>query len=161
MRGFRQRAMRISDKAAARLKELGVELRQGVSLTEETSLGIGGTTDEILLGRYESIPDVMAVLANEHVPHRFLGGGTNVLIVDGELPWVVLHLPTAKPGMRVEGNAAYVDASAVLREARPGRHGRPDRRAGQRGRRAADERGRIRDADWTARARGGTLSRGY
>jgi UDP-N-acetylmuramate dehydrogenase len=89
-------------------------LRQGVSLTEETSLGIGGTTDEILLGRYEAIPEVMGLLANENVPHRFLGGGTNVLIVDGELPWVVLHLPTVKPGMRVEGNAAYVDASADL-----------------------------------------------
>jgi len=106
--------MRINDKAAARLKELGIELRQGISLAEETSLGIGGTTDEILLGRYESIPEVMRLLADEHIPHRFLGGGTNVLIVDGELPWVVLHLPTAKPGMRVEGNAAYVDASADL-----------------------------------------------
>ena len=106
--------MRISDKAAARLKELGVELRQGVSLAEKTSLGIGGTTDEILLRRYESIPEVMRLLADEHIPHRFLGGGTNVLIADGELPWVVLHLPTAHPGMRVEGNAAYVDASADL-----------------------------------------------
>ncbi len=106
--------MRINDKAAARLKELGVELRQGVSLAEQTSLGIGGTTDEILLRRYESIPEVMRLLADEHIPHRFLGGGTNVLIVDGELPWVVLHLPKALPGMRVEGNAAYVDASADL-----------------------------------------------
>lgn len=91
-----------------------MELRQAVSLAEETSLGIGGTTDEILLRRYESIPEVMRLLADEHIPHRFLGGGTNVLIVDGELPWVVLHLPTAHPGMRVEGNAAYVDASADL-----------------------------------------------
>jgi UDP-N-acetylmuramate dehydrogenase len=106
--------MRISDTAAARLKELGVEVRQGISLADETSLGIGGTTDEILLRRYESIPEVMRLLAGEHIPHRFLGGGTNVLIVDGELPWVVLHLPTAHPGMRVEGNAAYVDASADL-----------------------------------------------
>jgi UDP-N-acetylmuramate dehydrogenase len=106
--------MRISDKAAARLRELGVELRQGVSLTEETSLGIGGTTDEILLRRYESIPEVMRLLKDESIPHRFLGGGTNVLIADGELPWVVLHLPSAKPGMRVEGSAAYVDASAEL-----------------------------------------------
>ena len=39
--------MRINDTAAARLQELGVELRQGVSLAEKTSLGIGGTTDEI------------------------------------------------------------------------------------------------------------------
>jgi UDP-N-acetylmuramate dehydrogenase len=106
--------MRIDDKTAARLKELGVELRPGVSLAEQTSLGIGGATDELLLRRYETIPEVMRLLANENIPHRFLGGGTNVLISDGELPWIILHLPAARPGMRVEGNAAYVDASADL-----------------------------------------------
>jgi UDP-N-acetylmuramate dehydrogenase len=106
--------MRISDKAAARLNELGAEVRQGVSMAEQTSLAIGGTTDEILLARYDTIPQVMRLLADEHIPHRFLGGGTNVLIADGELPWVVLHLPTARPGMRVEGNSARVEASADL-----------------------------------------------
>jgi UDP-N-acetylmuramate dehydrogenase len=106
--------MRIDDHTAARLKELGVELRHGVSLAEQTSLGIGGTTDELLLRRYDTIPEVMRLLTDENIPHRFLGGGTNVLIADGELPWVVLHLPTAHPGMRVEGNTAYVDASADL-----------------------------------------------
>jgi UDP-N-acetylmuramate dehydrogenase len=106
--------MRIKDAVAARLKELGVEVRRGVSLADETSLGIGGTTDELLLRQYETIPDVIRLLADEHIPHRFLGGGTNVLIADGELPWVILHLPVAHPGMRVEGNAAYVDASADL-----------------------------------------------
>jgi len=106
--------MRIKDTAAARLRELGVELKQGVALADETSLGIGGTTDELLLRNYESIPEVMRLLADEHIPHRFLGGGTNVLIADGDLPYVILHLPTAHPGMRVEGNAAYVDASADL-----------------------------------------------
>jgi UDP-N-acetylmuramate dehydrogenase len=107
--------MRISDKPiAARLKELGVELRAGVSLQEKTSLAIGGTTDELLLRNYVTIPQVMRLLADENIPYRFLGGGTNVLIADGELPWVILHLPTSHPGMRVEGNRAYVDASADL-----------------------------------------------
>jgi UDP-N-acetylmuramate dehydrogenase len=106
--------MRINDKAAARLKELGIELRQGISLADNTSLGIGGTTDEILLRQYETIPQVMRLLADEQIPYRFLGGGTNVLVADGELAWVVLHLPSARPGVRVEGNAAYVDASADL-----------------------------------------------
>ena len=106
--------MRIRDTAAARLKELGIEVKQGVSLADETSLGIGGTTDELLLRNYETIPEAMRLLAEEKIPHRFLGGGTNVLIADGELPYVILHLPTAHPGMRVEGNAAYVDASADL-----------------------------------------------
>jgi UDP-N-acetylmuramate dehydrogenase len=106
--------MRINDAAAARLKELGVELRPSISLTEKTSLEIGGTTDELLLRRYDTIPHVMRLLADEHIPYKFLGGGTNVLIADGELPYIVLHLPSVQTGMRVEGNAAYVDASADL-----------------------------------------------
>ena len=107
--------MRISDKPmAVRLKDLGVELRPGVSLTEKTSLGIGGTTDELLLHQYDTIPHVMRLLADENIPCRFLGGGTNVLIADGELPYVVLHLPAAHPGVRFDGNMAYVDASADL-----------------------------------------------
>jgi UDP-N-acetylmuramate dehydrogenase len=106
--------MRINDNAAARLKELGVELRQGISLSDKTSLEIGGATDEILLRRYDTIPQVMRLLADEQIPYRFLGGGTNVLIADGELPYVVLHLPSVQAGMRVEGNAAFVDASADL-----------------------------------------------
>jgi UDP-N-acetylmuramate dehydrogenase len=107
--------MRISEKpVAARLIELGVELRPGVSLTEKTSLGIGGSTDELLLRRYETIPHVMRLLADEDIPYHFLGGGTNVLIADGELPYVILHLPAAHPAVRIEGNMAYVDASADL-----------------------------------------------
>jgi UDP-N-acetylmuramate dehydrogenase len=106
--------MRIKEKLAARLKELGVEVRPGVSLVEKTSLGIGGTTDELLLRRYQTIPATMRLLAGENIRHRFLGSGTNVLVADGELPWVALHLPSTPPGMRVEGNAAYVDASADL-----------------------------------------------
>jgi len=106
--------MRINEKLGARLQELGVELRPSVPLSEKTSLGIGGTTDQLLLRKFETIPDVMHLLANENIPHRFLGGGTNVLIADGELPYIVLHLPTSQPGMRVEGKAAFVDAAADL-----------------------------------------------
>jgi UDP-N-acetylmuramate dehydrogenase len=106
--------MRLEDSLIARLEELGVEVRAGVPLSEKTSLGIGGTTDQLLLRRYESIPELMRLLAEHHVPHRFLGGGTNVLIDDGELSWVVLHLPAAHPGVRLEGNFACVDASADL-----------------------------------------------
>src|ERR1700685_1035872 len=106
--------MRINEKLGARLQELGVELRPSVPLSEKTSLGIGGTTDQLLLRKFETIPAVLHLLADENVPRRFLGGGTNVLIADGELPYVVLHLPTSQPGMRVEGNEAFVDAAADL-----------------------------------------------
>jgi len=105
--------MRINDKAVVRLKELGDEIRH-VSVAEHTSVGIGGTTDEILLLRHETIPQVMRLLADEKIPHKFLGGGTNVLVADDELPFVVLHLQGNGSGMRIEGNAAYIDAAADL-----------------------------------------------
>jgi UDP-N-acetylmuramate dehydrogenase len=107
--------MRISDKPIAkRLAELGVELRPGVSLASLTSLSIGGTTDQLLIRRYETLPDVIRELDSEGIPHKFLGGGTNLLVADGELPWVVLHLPSVSPGVRIEGNSAFVDAAADL-----------------------------------------------
>lgn len=107
--------MRLSDTTlVARLNDLGAEVRPGVSLKEKTSLEIGGTTDQLLVRRYDALPEVMRLLADNRIPHRFLGGGTNVLIDDGELPWIVLHLPTAHPGVQIEGNIATVDASADL-----------------------------------------------
>jgi UDP-N-acetylmuramate dehydrogenase len=107
--------MRISDQPiAAKLAALGVELSPGVAMTEKTSLGIGGTTDLLVLRKFETIPEIMRLLAADGIPHRFLGGGSNVLIDDGELSWVALHLPTSKPGMSVEGNTATVDAAADL-----------------------------------------------
>jgi UDP-N-acetylmuramate dehydrogenase len=107
--------MRISDMPVAkRLAELAVELRPGVSLAEHTSLGIGGTTDLLRIQRYDALPELMRLLASEGVPHRFLGGGTNVLVADGELPWVVLQLPAAHPAVKIEGNSAWVEASADL-----------------------------------------------
>jgi UDP-N-acetylenolpyruvoylglucosamine reductase len=98
--------MRISDMPVAkRLAELAVELRPGVSLAEHTSLGIGGTTDLLRIQRYDALPELMRLLASEGVPHRFLGGGTNVLVADGELPWLVLQLPAAHPAVKIKATA--------------------------------------------------------
>lgn len=106
--------MRVSGQLTAKLADFGVEVQHGVSLGTRTSLEIGGATDGLILHRYDRIAEAMALLADERIPWRFLGGGTNVLIGDGELSWVALHLATAKPGMRVEDNFAYLDASADL-----------------------------------------------
>jgi UDP-N-acetylmuramate dehydrogenase len=107
--------MRISDKPiAAKLKELGVEVVPDASMVEKTYLGIGGTTDILNLRKYETIPDAIRLLKDDGIPYRLLGGGSNVLVDDGELSSVMLHLPSSQPGMRVEGNVAYVDAAADL-----------------------------------------------
>jgi UDP-N-acetylmuramate dehydrogenase len=107
--------MRIEDpKLLAAFAELGVELRRGVSLAELTYLGIGGTTDLLRIQRHEAIPDLLKLLDAQSVPHKFLGGGSNLLVVDGELPFVVLQLVKGEPEIALEGNLATVDAAADL-----------------------------------------------
>lgn len=107
--------MTIDDpKILAALPELGVELRRGVSMAELTSLGIGGTTDLLRMHRHDTIPELIRLLDERGIPHRFLGGGSNLLVRDGELPWVVLQLARSEPEVRIEGNFVWVDAAADL-----------------------------------------------
>jgi UDP-N-acetylmuramate dehydrogenase len=107
--------MRIEDaKIIAALPELAVELRRRASLAELTSLGIGGTTDLLRIKKHESIPGLLSLLDSHRVPHRFLGGGSNLLVGDGDLPWIVLQLASPEPDVVLEGNFAQVDAAADL-----------------------------------------------
>jgi UDP-N-acetylmuramate dehydrogenase len=107
--------MRIENpKLVAALPGLGVQLKPGTSLAEHTSLGIGGTTDLLRITRHEAIPDLLNLLDAQAVPHKFLGGGSNLLVGDGELPWVALQLVSPQPDIVLEGNFAQVDAAADL-----------------------------------------------
>src|SRR5713226_7540481 len=107
--------MHISDpRIVASLAELGVELRPGTKLSQWTSLGIGGTTDLLRITKHESIPDLLNLLDANHIPHKFLGGGSNLLVSDGELPWIVLQLVPPEPDVVLEGNLARVDAAVDL-----------------------------------------------
>ncbi|HVM75613.1 MAG TPA: UDP-N-acetylmuramate dehydrogenase [Candidatus Saccharimonadales bacterium] len=107
--------MRIeNERVLSALPGLDVAREAGVSLAEMTSLGIGGTTDLLRMQRHESIPDLLKLLDQEGVPHKFLGGGSNLLVIDGELPFVVLQLGHKQPDVVIEGNFAFVDAAADL-----------------------------------------------
>src|SRR5258708_4086585 len=110
-----RRIMRISDpRIVAKLAEIHVELRKSAALAGLTSLGIGGTTDLLRIKSHESLPDLLNLLDANHVPHKFLGGGSNLLVGDGELPWVVLQLVRPEPDVVLDGNLAHVDAAADL-----------------------------------------------
>jgi len=107
--------MRIDEpKVLAALPELGVGLHPRASLAELTSLGIGGTTDLLRICEPQHLPELLALLRREGIAHQFLGGGTNVLVADGELPWIVLQLESQEPDVLIEGNVARVAASADL-----------------------------------------------
>ena len=107
--------MRVEDpKIVVALPQMGVRLKPGTSLAELTSLGIGGSTDLLRIEKHEAIPDLLSLLDAQGVPHKFLGGGSNLLVGDGELPWVVLQLVSPQPDIVLEGNFAQVDAAADL-----------------------------------------------
>ncbi|HKF41375.1 MAG TPA: UDP-N-acetylmuramate dehydrogenase [Candidatus Acidoferrum sp.] len=107
--------MRIEDRnVLGALQPLCVELQRRVSLRERTSLGIGGTTDLLRIARHESIPELLNLLDERGIPHKFLGGGSNLLVMDGELPFVVMQLLQPDPDVVIEGKMASVDAAADL-----------------------------------------------
>jgi UDP-N-acetylmuramate dehydrogenase len=107
--------MHIEDRTVLEaLAKLHVELVRGVSLSEQTSLGIGGVTDLLRIRRHESIPDLVNLLDELGMAHKFLGGGSNLLVIDGGLPFVVLQLAQPNPDIVIEGNLAKVDAAADL-----------------------------------------------
>jgi UDP-N-acetylmuramate dehydrogenase len=107
--------MRVKDpKIVAALPELGVQLKPGTSFAELTSLGIGGTTDLLRITRHDAIPELLYLLDAQGVPYKFLGGGSNLLVGDGELPWLVLQLVSPDPDIVLEGRFAHVDAAADL-----------------------------------------------
>ena len=107
--------MRLTDPAIlSALRELGVELRAGSRLADLTSLGIGGSTDLLRLHRHQTIPDLVALLDQNGIPHRFLGGGTNLLVRDGGLPWVILQLVRPENEVVLDGTFARVAAASDL-----------------------------------------------
>ena len=107
--------MRLSDTTLlAALHDLGVERRAGASMSELTSLGIGGVTDLLVVHDSRHLPELLRVLRDSGIAHRFLGGGSNVLIADGELPWVVIQLASKSPDVKIDGNAVQVEATADL-----------------------------------------------
>jgi UDP-N-acetylmuramate dehydrogenase len=107
--------MHITDAQIHReLAKLEVELLPETSLSTLTSLGIGGTTDLLRVTRHESLPALFELLDGRDIPHRFLGGGSNLLVGDGQLPWVVLQLAKPDPEIRIEGRLAHVNAAADL-----------------------------------------------
>jgi len=107
--------MHLSDPQIRKaLTEAGVELEPGASLSELTSFGIGGTTDLLRIRKQDAIPAILDLLDQHKVPHRFLGGGSNLLVGDGNLRFVALQLAKPDPDVVLEGCRAHVDAAADL-----------------------------------------------
>lgn len=107
--------MKLTDpKLLAAIADLGVQRLENASLAERTSLGIGGSTDLLLIHNHDSLPALVQLLRERNIAYRFLGGGTNLLVRDGDLPWICIQLPRRKMDIEITGNIVWVDCAADL-----------------------------------------------
>ena len=98
----------------AAFAEMEVEHRRGERVAEWTSLGVGGTTDILVIRQPRHLPELTRLLDADSVPRRFLGGGSNLLVEDGELPWVLLHLASKGAVSVFDAERVRVAAAADL-----------------------------------------------
>lgn len=107
--------MRIENpRLQAAFGELGVEHRPNEALADWTSLGVGGTTDLLVVRQPRRLPELVRLLAGDNIPWRFVGGGSNLLIEDGELSWIALHLSPKEAQPEYSGNHVRIPAAADL-----------------------------------------------
>ena len=101
-------------KLNGKLAEWGVELRPAQRLADLTSLAVGGTTDLLLVHNPLCLPDLADALNAEGLSWRLLGGGSNLLVRDGELSWVALRLGGRNAQLEIEGTHVVVQAATGL-----------------------------------------------
>ena len=71
-------------KLALRIKELGLEAKEGVPLARHTTFRVGGPADFLFAPRdLWELKKTLAFLTEEGLPYFFLGGGSNLLVRDG------------------------------------------------------------------------------
>lgn len=96
MEGRRERPEEAAGAVNARglIQEAGFkgEVRYGESMSKHTSLGIGGPAEAMAYPEtVKQLSDLVAAAAKEDVPVFYLGNGTNLLVLDGGIPGLVLN----------------------------------------------------------------------
>ena len=107
--------MRIENpQLLAAFADLGVEHRAGERLADWTSLAVGGQTDILVIHESRHLPELVRWLDAEGVPRQLLGGGTNLLVREGELPWVLLYLSSKGTQPEFRDNRVRVPTASDL-----------------------------------------------
>lgn len=82
----------------------GVVLREGVSLGRLTTIGVGGQAPLFLEPQtLDGARETIATLHDKEIPFRVLGGGSNVLLPDGDLPYAVISFARLARVIRDDG----------------------------------------------------------
>lgn len=96
-------------------EELGCVFAQREPLSPHVTLGIGGRAlFYVKPASWSAAERVLMALWEEDLPFRVLGGGSNLLVADGDLPFGVVHLRRLGGTVRWAGTKAEADADVPL-----------------------------------------------
>ena len=97
------------------LKRLGIDVQTEVFLKDKTWLGVGGKAEFYIDVQDEKMLKQILQYADEQsVPITVLGGGSNILVRDGGIKGLVLHLDKKFTTISVQENMLICGAAAPL-----------------------------------------------
>ncbi len=111
-----RRKMGLPETTIDRLREMAADgVFVGEPMSRHTSFGLGGPADVLVDAADErSLKDCAALLADEGVPTRVLGRGTNVLVRRGGIEGAVIIAGRALGGIRREGTEVLAGSGVPL-----------------------------------------------
>lgn len=102
-----------------KIKELagnyGFECFENVPLSRYTTFGIGGECPLMIeIGGKRGAAELVKVMSAEKMPFYVIGKGSNLLVEDGEIPMVFLHMGKAMADISEENGIITCQAGAAL-----------------------------------------------
>ena len=99
----------------AALREAGIPYREREALARHTTMGVGGPAAVMAFPRTgDELQKTLALRAELDVPHRVLGGGSNLVVVDEGLDEVVVNTESLRAVVVGEDGAVTAEAGANL-----------------------------------------------
>ncbi len=96
------------------LQELFPSAKANEPLKRYTAWKIGGPADVLLEPKsVEELTEAVRIAREHDVPVTILGGGTNVLILDGGIRGLTIRLAKSLTNVDVEGNRVFADAGVL------------------------------------------------
>jgi UDP-N-acetylmuramate dehydrogenase len=100
-------------RVIAALKEAGVPFREGEPFSRHTSMGVGGPAAVMAFPRSpQELQRTLAVRGEFKAPHRVLGGGSNLVVVDEGLDELVVNTEEMRRVVVLEGGDVTAEAGA-------------------------------------------------
>ncbi len=104
-------------RMTAALREAGVPFREGEPLSRHTTMGVGGPAAVMAFPRSpEELRQALRLRSELDVPHRILGGGSNLVVVDEGLDELVVNTEDMRHvEVRDDGKVAAEGGANLIR----------------------------------------------